>query len=71
MHYLNHNYRRVPAVALAKKLIDDGRLGRIYHWRGAYLQDWIMDEDAPLTCASARRPRGRGRAVRMTSVRMR
>ena len=49
VHYLNHNYRRVPAVALAKKLIDDGRLGRIYHWRGAYLQDWIMDEDAPLT----------------------
>ncbi len=49
VHYLNHNYRRVPAVALAKKLIEDGRLGRIYHWRGAYLQDWIMDEDAPLT----------------------
>ena len=47
--YLNHNYRRVPAVALAKKLIEDGRLGKIYHWRGAYLQDWIMDEDAPLT----------------------
>lgn len=49
VHYLNHNYRRVPAVALAKKMIEDGRLGRIYHWRGAYLQDWIMDEDAPLT----------------------
>ncbi len=49
VHYLNHNYRRVPAVALAKKMIDEGRLGRIYHWRGAYLQDWIMDEDAPLT----------------------
>lgn len=49
VHYLNHNYRRVPAVALAKKLIDDGRLGKIYHWRGAYLQDWIMDPDAPRT----------------------
>lgn len=49
VHYLNHNYRRVPAVALAKKLIDEGRIGKIYHWRGAYLQDWIMDADAPRT----------------------
>lgn len=49
VHYLNHNYRRVPAVAFAKKLIDEGRLGTIYHWRGAYLQDWIMSPDFPLT----------------------
>lgn len=48
-HYLNHNYRRVPAVAYAKKLIEEGRLGTIYHWRGAYLQDWNMDPDFPLT----------------------
>ncbi len=48
-HYLNHNYRRVPAVAIAKELIDEGRLGEIYHWRGSYLQDWIMDPDFPLT----------------------
>ena len=37
VHYVNHNYRRVPAVRLAKKLIDDGYVGRIFHWRGAYL----------------------------------
>jgi len=49
VHYLNHNYRRVPAVAYAKQLIDEGRLGTIYHWRGAYLQDWIMSPDFPLT----------------------
>ncbi len=49
VHYLNHNYRRIPAVAFAKKLIDDGRIGRIYHWRGAYLQDWVTDPDFPLT----------------------
>ncbi|MCL2703168.1 MAG: Gfo/Idh/MocA family oxidoreductase [Defluviitaleaceae bacterium] len=49
MHYLNHNYRRVPAVALAKKIIGDGKIGEIYHWRGAYLQDWIMDPQFPLT----------------------
>jgi predicted dehydrogenase len=49
VHYLNHNYRTVPAIAFAKKLIDDGRLGTIYHWRSAYLQDWIMSPDFPLT----------------------
>ena len=48
-HFVNHNYRRVPAVALAKRLIDEGRIGRIFHWRGAYQQDWIVDPDFPLT----------------------
>lgn len=42
------NYRRVPAVVLAKKLIDDGYIGKIYHWRAVYLQDWIMDPKFPL-----------------------
>ena len=49
VHFLNHNYRRVPAVRLAKKLIDEGKIGRIFHWRGAYLQDWIVDPEFPLT----------------------
>jgi predicted dehydrogenase len=49
LHYINHNYRRVPAVAFAKKLIDEGKIGQIYHWRGAYLQDWTMDPNFPLT----------------------
>jgi predicted dehydrogenase len=48
-HYINHNYRRCPAVRLAKKLIDDGKVGRIFHWRGCYLQDWIVDPSFPLT----------------------
>ena len=48
-HYINHNYRRCPAVRLARKLIDEGRIGRIFHWRGAYLQDWITDPNFPLT----------------------
>lgn len=48
-HYLNHNYRRVPAVMLAKRLIDEGLVGTIYHWRSAYLQDWIVDPNFPLT----------------------
>ena len=48
VHMLCHNYRRVPAVALAKRLIDEGRLGRIFHFRGTYLQDWILDPEFPL-----------------------
>ncbi|MHB0874694.1 MAG: Gfo/Idh/MocA family protein [Anaerolineae bacterium] len=49
VHYLNHNYRRNPAVVLARQLIDEGRIGRIFHWRAAYLQSWIVDPEFPLT----------------------
>ena len=49
VNYLNHEYRRCPAVALARQLIDEGRIGRIFHWRGAYLQSWLVDPDFPLT----------------------
>jgi len=42
------NYRRVPAIALARQLISEGKIGQIYHWRAVYLQDWIMDPDFPL-----------------------
>jgi predicted dehydrogenase len=42
------NYRRVPAVALARKLVRDGRLGTIRHVRAQYLQDWIVDPSFPL-----------------------
>jgi len=42
-----YNYRRVPAVTLAKKLIDEGRLGRIFHYRANFLQDWTISTDLP------------------------
>jgi predicted dehydrogenase len=42
------NYRRAPAVQLAKKLLEEGRLGEIRHWRAVYLQDWILDPGFPL-----------------------
>jgi predicted dehydrogenase len=42
------NYRRVPAVAFARQLIDEGRIGRVYHFRALYLQDWTMDPSVPL-----------------------
>ncbi|WP_307801469.1 Gfo/Idh/MocA family oxidoreductase [Microbispora triticiradicis] len=42
------NYRRVPAIALARKFVADGRLGEIRHVRAQYLQDWIVDPEFPL-----------------------
>jgi predicted dehydrogenase len=42
-----YNYRRVPAVTLAKNLIEDGRLGRIFHYRAVFLQDWTISSDLP------------------------
>jgi predicted dehydrogenase len=42
------NYRRVPALGLARQLITDGRLGTLRHVRAAYLQDWIVDPEFPL-----------------------
>ncbi len=48
VHYLNHNYRRCPAVLLAKKLIAEGEIGEVYHWRGAYQQSWLVNPQHPL-----------------------
>jgi predicted dehydrogenase len=42
-----YNYRRVPAVTLAKQLIDEGRLGKIFHYRAKFLQDWTISKDLP------------------------
>jgi len=42
-----YNYRRVPAVTMAKQLIDEGKLGRIFHYRAKFLQDWTISKDLP------------------------
>lgn len=41
------NYRRVPAISLAKQLVDEGRVGKPFHYRATYLQDWTISEDVP------------------------
>ncbi len=46
---IGFNYRRVPALALARELIAEGRLGTVRHVRAAYLQDWLVDPDSPMT----------------------
>jgi predicted dehydrogenase len=43
------NYRRVPATALARRMVEEGRLGALRHVRVSYLQDWLVDPDFPLT----------------------
>ena len=42
-----YNYRRCPAVTLAKELIDEGKLGKIFHYRANFLQDWTINADLP------------------------
>jgi predicted dehydrogenase len=49
VHMVAFNYRRTPAVALAKKYIDEGAIGDILNFRGTYLQDWSADPDGPLS----------------------
>lgn len=59
-HMLMHNYRKIPAVVFAKKLIEDGRIGDVYHYHGAYLQDWIMDPEFPLVWRLQKKLAGSG-----------
>ena len=54
------SYRRTPALALARRLVEDGRLGRIRHVRAQYLQDWLADPDAPATWRLDRARAGSG-----------
>jgi predicted dehydrogenase/sugar phosphate isomerase/epimerase len=54
------NYRRVPALALAKELVSEGRLGAIRQVRAAYLQDWLADEAAPMTWRLKKETAGSG-----------
>jgi predicted dehydrogenase len=45
---VSFNYRRVPAISLAKQIIEEGRLGRIFHYRAIYLQDWTISANVPV-----------------------
>jgi len=54
------NYRKVPAIALAKQLIEEGAVGRIYHFRGIYSQDWLVDPGFPLAWRLRKKDAGAG-----------
>jgi predicted dehydrogenase len=49
VHMVCHNYRRVPAIALARKMISEGAIGEVYHFRARYAQDRLVDPDYPMT----------------------
>ncbi|WP_043484463.1 Gfo/Idh/MocA family protein [Arthrobacter sp. SPG23] len=57
---IGFNYRRVPALALARELIAEGRLGTVRHIRAAYLQDWLSNAEAPMTWRLAKETAGSG-----------
>ena len=59
-HAICFNYRKLPAIGLAKKLIESGKIGRIYHMRAVYLQDWIIDPGFPLVWRMDRKVAGSG-----------
>ncbi len=59
-HMVAYNYRFVPAIIQARKLIQSGALGRIYHFRAAYLQDWIVDPEFPMTWRFSKEVAGSG-----------
>jgi predicted dehydrogenase len=59
-HMVAFNYRRTPAIALAKKFIDEGAIGEILNFRGTYLQDWSADPNAPLSWRFQREIAGSG-----------
>lgn len=54
------NYRRVPALAVAKQFIDQGKIGEIFHVRAQYLQDWIIDPEFPLVWRLDKKTAGSG-----------
>jgi len=60
VHMICHNYRRAPAVMLARQLIAEGQLGTIRHYRGTYLQDWITDPNFPLVWRLDKKRAGSG-----------
>lgn len=60
VNMIGFNYRRVPALAFAKKLIEDGKLGEILHFRGIYQQDWLTSPDYPIVWRLQKKQAGYG-----------
>jgi predicted dehydrogenase len=59
-HMVAYNYRFVPAIVLARDLIASGQLGRLFHFRAVYLQDWIIDPEFPMTWRFSKAVAGSG-----------
>jgi len=59
-HMVCHNFRRIPAICLAERIIREGRIGTIRHFRGAYLEDWLNDPAVPMMWRLDRKLAGSG-----------
>ena len=59
-HMTAFNYRRVPALALARKLVEQGELGQIYHFNAVYYQDWLVDPEFPMVWRHDKKISGSG-----------
>jgi predicted dehydrogenase len=60
VHMVCHNYRRIPAIALGKKMIGEGALGKIFHFHARYAQDWLVDPEFPINWRLQKETSGSG-----------
>jgi predicted dehydrogenase len=60
VHMVCHNYRRIPAIALARKMIGEGALGKIFHFHARYAQDWLVDPEFPINWRLQKETSGSG-----------
>ncbi len=60
VHMICHNYRRIPALALAKKMIGEGALGKLFHFHARYAQDWLVDPEFPINWRLQKETSGSG-----------
>lgn len=59
-HMVNFNYRRAPAVSLARQMIEAGEIGEVRQWRATYLQDWLVDPESPYSWRMDKKIAGSG-----------
>ena len=60
VHMVCHNYRRIPALALARKMIGEGALGKLFHFHARYAQDWLVDPESPINWRLQKESSGSG-----------
>jgi predicted dehydrogenase len=60
VHMICHNYRRIPALALAKKMMGEGALGKVFHFHARYAQDWLVDQEFPINWRLQKETSGSG-----------
>jgi predicted dehydrogenase len=60
VHMICHNYRRIPALVLARKMIGEGALGKLFHFHARYAQDWLVDPESPINWRLQKETSGSG-----------